>query len=112
MRRLFKEGKLNQAQALIMAESRPEEELYDLHQDPFELVNLVTDSRYEHTLEEMRRELQAWIIETGDKGQTPESEAMYDSDMSVYKQGNSAADQKEILSRNIALMKKWAAEGK
>lgn len=112
MRRLFKEGKLNQAQALIMAESRPEEELYDLHQDPFELVNLVTDSRYEYTLEEMRRVLQAWIIETGDKGQTPESEAMYDSDMSVYKQGNSAADQKEILSRNIALMKKWAAEGK
>ena len=37
---------------------------------------------------------------------------MYDSDMSVYKQGNSAADQKETLNRNIALMKKWAAEGK
>jgi hypothetical protein len=37
---------------------------------------------------------------------------MSDSDRCVYKQGNSAGDQEEILRQNIALMKKWAAEGK
>lgn len=111
LRRLHSQGKLNQHQARIMAETRPAEELYDLHQDPFELNNLATDPRYQKTLEEMHRALEAWIVETGDQGEVPESEARYDSDMSVYQKGQDDA-QKDILRRNIALMKKWAAEGK
>jgi hypothetical protein len=43
--------------------------------------------------------------ETNDHG--PESEKMYDSDMVEYLgKGNPAVE------KNIALMKKWAAEGK
>ena len=47
----------------------------------------------------------AGSTETNDRG--PESEEMYDSDMAVYLgRGNPAVE------KNIALMKKWAAEGK
>jgi hypothetical protein len=35
---------------------------------------------------------------------------MYDSDMKVYLQAT--GDQQAVLRNNIALMKKWAAEGK
>ena len=35
-------------------------------------------------LVEMRNLLNKWIVETGDQGQAPESEAMYNSDMKVY----------------------------
>jgi hypothetical protein len=45
------------------------------------------------------------MADTVDRG--PESEAMYDSDMAVYLKGGNPA-----VERNIAQMKKWAAEGK
>lgn|GEM_PF-1079296 len=56
----------------------------------------------------MRGILENWIIETGDKGIEPESMEMYDSDMKVYLGKNEDSE----LKANIALMKKWAAEGK
>ena len=47
---------------------------------------------------------------TNDHG--AESAARYDSDMAVYTTSQSDPEQASILSRNIALMKQWAAEGK
>ena len=88
---------------------RPKEEVYDLKADPWELTNLAEDPAHADTLVEMRGILGAWITETGDRGQTPEPEAVYDSDMAVYlaSRKNSAE-----LRGNIAQMKAWAAEGK
>ena len=52
-----------------------------------------------------------WIERTNDHG--AESEAMYDSDMAAYSERVSANPElARILSRNIALMKRWSAEGK
>ena len=45
---------------------------------------------------------------TNDHG--PESEAMYKSDMAVYLKSEDLKER--ILTRNIALMKEWEAEGK
>ena len=90
---------------------RPEEELYDLKADPWELNNLAGDPEYADTLAEMRGILDAWIAETGDKGQTPETEEVYDADMAAYIAGQTG-EQGEILKRNIAQMKAWADEGK
>ena len=67
-------GELTDAQALPYGE-RPAEELYDLHNDPHELVNLVDDADHRAILTEMHKLLDAWIEDTGDKGQFPESEA-------------------------------------
>jgi hypothetical protein len=63
------------------APTRPEEELYDVQADPHETRNLAADPKYRKTLEEMRARLNRWIKETNDRGQQPESEAMFDSDM-------------------------------
>jgi arylsulfatase A-like enzyme len=107
MRRLHEEGKLTPEQALIIRETRPAEELYDLQNDPHELKNLAGDPTHQPVLKELRRELEEWIARTGDHGRNPEPVATYDSDMAVYLgRGNPA------VQRNIELMKKWAAEGK
>ena len=52
-----------------------EEELYDLASDPDEVVNLASDPRFTQELEEMRRQLDAWIADTDDKGQYSRSKA-------------------------------------
>ena len=93
----------------IFQPKRPEEELYDLRNDPHEIRNLAEDPAFEEQLLSMRGMLDSWIEETGDKG--PESEAMYDSDMAVYI-GTKPAEQTEVLRNNIALMKRWEAKGK
>jgi len=55
------------------------------------------------------------MIETDDKGRRPEFARMFDSDMAVYlgamkRKGDPA--HLKVIQDNIALMKKWAAEGK
>lgn len=54
--------------ALQQSFNRPAEELYDLHSDPYELHNLVNDSRYETMLNELRRALDDWMKDTNDPG--------------------------------------------
>ncbi len=55
----------------------------------------------------MREQLDAWAARTDDKGRRPEPEALYDSDMAAC-----LADGRDVVRRNIEVMKKWAAEGK
>src|SRR5690606_21132472 len=105
MRRLHAAGALTPEQSLIMAESKPREELYDLEQDPWEFKNLAGDPQAREILETLRSRLDEWVVESGDLGRVPESEAMYDSDMKAYlRNGN------PVVERNISLMKKWAVE--
>ncbi|GMV99570.1 MAG: sulfatase [Candidatus Hydrogenedentota bacterium] len=92
---------------------RPEEELYDREADPWELDNLAGNSEHADTLLALRTILDTWIAETNDRGQTAESEAVYDADMAVYKDSQKKqAEYLAVLERNIAQMKAWAAEGK
>ena len=55
MRRLNEEGKLNDAQRLFFAPTKPVEELYDLEKDPEELHNLAFDAKYSATLKKLRK---------------------------------------------------------
>jgi len=115
IRKLHKEGKLDEIQSLHLADSRPEEELYDLTKDRWEINNLAADPKYKKTLADMRNTLTAWIKETGDKGQYEETEAVYDAEMQVYiddvKKWQSSK-YIETLKNNISLMKKWNSQGK
>nr|WP_261344831.1 sulfatase [Neorhodopirellula pilleata] len=112
MREWHDAGKLDAVQELVFRNVRPEEELYDVKADPHEIRNLAGDSNFADTLVEMRGQLDRWMDETNDRGRTPESATMYDSDMDVYlnamRRKNDPAHLKEIEA-NIALMKKWAA---
>ena len=107
MRRLHAEGKLTPEQALIMRETRPAEELYDLKKDPYELENLADDPARQDVLKELRGVLDDWITRTDDRGRNPEPPEMYDSDMAV-----AGGNGKGPARRNIETMKKWATEGK
>ena len=69
---LFVEGKLTPQQQLFLACTRPEEELYDLHTDPYEVNNLAGDPEHQKTLEELRSILDKWLQQTGDQGAIPE----------------------------------------
>lgn len=114
LRELYAAGKLNEAQSLHMAETRPEEELYDLTQDPWEIKNLASDPIYEDELSDFRALLGRWVMDTDDKGRFPESMEMYDSDMEPYlrtgKTRRPASAAK--VETNIELMKQWRMEGK
>lgn len=106
LRSLHQAGKLDDlANQLLFSPTRPAEELYEWTTDRWQIKNLATNPTYRSTLESLRARLDRWMIETNDHG--PESEKMYDSDMATYLgRGNPAVE------KNIALMKKWAAEGK
>jgi N-sulfoglucosamine sulfohydrolase len=73
-RRLMGEGKMNEVQKVFFSGHRPSEELYDLENDPYEIHNLAQDPNYIAELKYHRKLLSAWIKETGDKGQFPESD--------------------------------------
>ena len=60
MRTLKEQGKLNDDQAFFFSDSKPVEELYDLHEDPYELNNLATDPDYEKILNDLRDKLSQW----------------------------------------------------
>ncbi len=111
---LDRQGMLNEHQQLFTAKTRPQEELYDLSTDPFEINNIAHDHEYAGTLEAMRQILDQWILETGDQGQDPEPKALYNSDMEVYVNNikRNSPERADIIESNIAIMKKWAQEGR
>jgi uncharacterized sulfatase len=72
MKRLHTQGKLTPEQDLFLAETRPEEELYDTAADPDEVHNLAGKEEYVEILDRMSNVLNLWIQSTGDKGEIPE----------------------------------------
>jgi len=106
LRALHGDGALGELhERLLFAPEREAEELYDHVADPFQLVNLAADPAHAALLGELRGRLADWMAACGDAEGEPE--AMYDSDMRVYVgRGNPEVE------RTIALMKRWAAEGK
>lgn len=114
LREFHAAGKLNAAQSLHLAETRPEEELYDLTSDQWEIHNLADDPARQKQLREFRGLLTNWELETDDRGRFPESEAMYDSDMKLYLDKSRKRDPAAaaILEANIQQMKRWHAAGK
>jgi len=74
IKELYQRGELSPAQALPYG-PRPAEELYDLQDDPHELVNLAEDAGHQQVLMLMRTLVEDWIKDTDDKGQYPDPRA-------------------------------------
>jgi arylsulfatase A-like enzyme len=68
IRELQTQGRLTPSQQLILAETKPREELYDLQADPHEVNNLAESPDHQTVLKELRALLDGWIADTGDKG--------------------------------------------
>ena len=67
LKRLHAEGKLTPEQELFMAPRKPEEELYDLKNDPHEVHNLADSRNHQTMLRELRDALQKWMAECDDR---------------------------------------------
>ena len=74
LHRLRKAGQLTEAQALWFRETKPDEELFDVENDPHELTNLAEDPKYQAKLEELRAECERWTASFEDTGLMPEKE--------------------------------------
>ncbi|MEM9280459.1 MAG: sulfatase [Verrucomicrobiota bacterium] len=116
LRESHEAGVLTPTQQLLMRETRPEEELYDVVSDPFEITNLADDPAYADELAAMRERLETWMEETGDQGREPEDPDRYLSEMADYVGGGNAKRKDpahlQRIEDNIKLMKLWAEQGK
>ncbi len=76
IKELAAQDKLTPEQAVLAAPTMPEEELYDLQSDPFEMHNLAKSNQPEHraALERLSGVLMTWIEQTNDQGRIPEPE--------------------------------------
>jgi len=61
-------GELEPGQAAFMAPEKPEFELFDLREDPYEMNNLALDPEYGEILHELLSELNAWRDKVRDLG--------------------------------------------
>lgn len=66
------QGQLNEAQAHFMAATKPEFELYDLQEDPFEIHNLADNPQHAAVKAELLAEINRWRAEVKDVGVTDE----------------------------------------
>lgn len=109
MRQWHAEGKLNQDQSLIMAQTRPLEELYDLESDADELKNLAQDPSHQKTLEELRNQLIEWQKRTGDSGGI-ESPEVYDAEAGADHLEGGKGNRSAQYQKNLDLYKRWHTE--
>ncbi len=94
MRKLHEEGELNLIQEYLMNPTRPEEELYDLELDPYEVNNLAQDPAFSELKKRLSSVLDVWIAETNDQGRFPESKDVvehWDREMEKYYSGREKA---------------------
>lgn len=67
MIKMHQAGELNDNQQDCFMAPRPAEELYDVVNDPYQLVNLAGNADYSEKLNEMSNLLDQWIVEFDDK---------------------------------------------
>lgn len=72
--RLNEAGALNEAQSAWFATPKPNEELYDLSKDPYELHNLANNEAYATKLKELREACDQWVERINDTGLQPEQD--------------------------------------
>ncbi len=106
LRAMREDGSLPVEADVMFFRPRAEEELYDLEADPWETRNLAGAEHHSGVLASMRATLDAWIEESGDRGQRFETPGEYGSDMAVYLRGQEGT-QKDVLTRNIADVEAW-----
>lgn len=73
IREAAKNGTLPKAGLHIAEDSKPDEELFDLEIDPWELNNLANDPKFQDKLIEMRQAHARWSDNTKDSGLIPET---------------------------------------
>ena len=74
LRRAERNGTLPSTAWWFAADSKPEEELYDVEEDPHQVNNLAGDPEYDEILTELRGAHREWMFRARDLGLIPEPE--------------------------------------
>ncbi len=74
---MYAQKKLNKVQARFFKPNKPQEELYDLKNDPWEIKNLAKDPKYQNEMKRLSQVLEKRLKKVGDKGATPEPMVEY-----------------------------------
>ena len=117
MRRLKAEGNLKGDAALFLAESKDPEELYDLENDPHQLVNLAGNPEYADTLAKMRGQLAEWQFNHDDLGmkdyRTRTTEISLAGNIKKWLEANRPEEWQRILDGEIGdSYKAWGAQAR
>ncbi len=110
MRRLHAEKKLTPEQSLIMGETRPREEFYNLQADPHELRNLAADPAHAVALVQHRVALNDWMTRTDDQGREPETDEVYSNYINQDRVAGGKDRDSEVFQKNADLMRRWGKE--
>ena len=94
-------GQLTPAQQALL-DPMPEELLFDVEADPFEINNLVANPAHQPVLEHMRKELADWQSRTNDHGMNPDSEAIVQA-FEDYRMQSSTSRAKKIQEAEKAV---------
>jgi arylsulfatase A-like enzyme len=73
IKELHAAGKLTPEQEFLAAPTMPEEELYDIQTDPYEIHNLAKSPEHQAKLKELRGVVDQWIEDSNDQGRVFES---------------------------------------
>lgn len=73
---LFKQWMIKDSVRASFYVTRPEEELYDLKNDPFELHNIAADPKYQAIKTELKSKMEAFMKQQGDRGVETEMQAL------------------------------------
>lgn len=84
MRELYDSDRLTPVQERHFLPNRPEEEFYNLENDPHEINNLADDPDYLVLLKEHRSFLNEWIQTSDDQGQYPEDQAALELMLGIW----------------------------
>ena len=112
-RRLYREGKLNEAQAQFF-EPRSPEALYDVEKDPFEINNLALDASHQERLLDLRKRMNRKIKSLPDLSLIPEPIFVAEGaeDPVQYGRENKGRIRKLVDIADLALMPLPKAEKK
>lgn len=86
LRTLHAAGKLTKYQSEHWFGIRPEEELYNIANDPHQIHNLAEDPTYAAQLKKHRNILKKWMRKTDDQGQYPESADSLEGTYELWKE--------------------------
>ncbi|GAB3926081.1 sulfatase family protein [Mucilaginibacter myungsuensis] len=73
---MFKQWMATDSVRASFYQTRPEEELYDIENDPFNLKNIASDPKYASAKADLRSKLDAFMKQQNDKGIATEMEAL------------------------------------
>ncbi len=86
----------------VLVDTFPEELLFNVLEDPFEINNLIQSPKHQEVLEDMRQQLKDWQMRTTDHGMNPDTEALQEA-FKDYAKTSHERYQEKITSREIEI---------